>query len=389
MAIGKYDYFRPTEKGVWVRFNPKTESEYFEYEVYDRETKEVKTVRSSYLEHRVHWVRAGEGKTPRSMVCSAGVHLNQPCWGHAFRHHFFEQKDALAKETGVRDTQTKSPVSEEPTFAFNMTIMEPIYIIPKLDGKGQPVKNQRTGQPITVFVPESLMGRVQKGVGTAEFGKNVHFSCSQAALGQVLDLDDQLNSWCLNCAKQMLLNGLICSSCETLFRFDSPLQGEEMMEALEADDWVCNECSGSGGIRVPTDEPAFVPDYRCQCGKPAMGNLSAFDVKLKQEKSSDAKKRGGRLKISQVRMPKIEDAKVAELLTKPLDLKAIFAPTPLSEQAKIMGTLITGLSPEPKKRGEAAQPPAEPYGDGETQVTSQAGDDDEVEDDLDDAHFNG
>lgn len=392
-AVGRYDYFNPTEKGVWVRFNPRAESDYFVYEVYDSETEEVKTVKTSYLEHLVHWIRPNKASgliKPRSFNCGAGARLDNPCWGHAYRNDFFAKLRAREKATGVRDSQAKPLVDASPNFAFAMTIMEPVYAVPKIGSDGKVVTSQRTNQPIMNYVPESLMGRqAQKGLGTPEFGRRVHFSANRKGLNQVLDLDDALNGYCLNCAQAMGLSALACLTCETRIELHEPVRGDDLIEALAGTDWQCENCSVIGGARGDNDhEASFMPIFICEngaCGNPEPGQLDAFDVKFKVEKSGDEDK-SWRYKIAGVRMPKIESEKVADMIAKPLDLKAIFAPTPIAEQAKLLGTLIAGIaSPDAKraKDGEAAAPPAEPYGDNAAEETPEEA----VEDDIDGASF--
>lgn len=338
---------------MWVRFTPIPHNKLYTYDVYDSETKEVKAVSTMWLEHTTHFIRGKGGL--RSFNCSSTAHRNKPCWGCAYRAKFYDALREEEKASGVRKSGEKPLVDGSPQFTFNLSIMENIFAVPKVDGSGHPVLSKQNRQPIMKHVPESLMGRGAKGIGTSGFGRKMHFTVSRRGLNQILDLDDDLRAHCLNCARPLVVEALACTECEELKHLGEGLQGAELVEIMRAEDWSCDACKHVGKM---------TPIITCECGNPEHGFLTAFDVKLKAKKSTDEEKTST-LEIMAVRLPKIaNEQQQAELVDSWLDLKAIFLPDGLEQQARQMGELTQGIHPGYGMKGatEADQPPAEVYG---------------------------
>ncbi len=342
---------------MWVRFNPIPDDKLYTYEIYDSETKEVKEISTMWFEHTTHYVRGKNGL--RSFNCSSTAHRNKPCWGCAYRSRFYDTLRLEEKKTGVRKSgdKAKPSVDGSPQFSFNLSIMENIFAVPKVDGSGHPVMSKHTRQPIMKHIPESLMGRGAKGIGTSGFGRKMHLTVSKRGLNQILDLDDDLRAHCLNCARPMACEAMACVQCEELKPLGDALTGAELVEVMKAEDWACDACGNVGKM---------MPIVTCECGNPQHGFLTAFDVKLKAKKSTDEDKLST-LEVMAVRLPKIANPQQqADLVDSWLDLKAIFTPDSPEHQKNQMGDFAQGLYAEYGMKGhtaEAAAPPAESYAD--------------------------
>lgn len=360
-------------KSIWLRFNPLEPSQYYVYEVWDSETKAVKEVRTMWYEVEDHYIPSKK----RSHVCSRGARRDKGCWSCKRRHVFYEALRAQEKQTGIRiKPSPKPPVDAGQKMVFGCTVMENIFAVPKIDSSGAPMVSRQTGQTIMQYVPESLMGRNTKGISSAGFGRRVHVSVSRRGLNQLLNLDDYFcNRHCANCASAMTASSMTCPGCENVLELPSPLTGSDLQDAISATDWSCDHCDHVGH---------FSPDYSCECGKPAPGWLTCFDVKIRAVKDSDEDK-STRIEITAVRMPKIESEEVMKMVMNSLEIQRIFVPESLDRQANLLGDLIKGLdNPMVPKRGEdAVAPPSQPYGnpDGAADGT------DDIEDDVDAAEF--
>lgn len=371
MAVGRFDFLRFGPKGVWVRFNPRAESQYYCYDIYDRDAGAVKSVSTLWYYHVNHFIG---GKAP--VVCSSGAGRDKPCWGCASVEDHWNKVRAKENELRAKGIQMpkeakKSAVSSDPTFDFSVTIMETMYARTLLDEHGNVRVNKR-GEPLTNFVPRSLMPKDLTGAREAGFGRRAHVSVSERGLEQLLDLDDYFcGRHCANDASEMTIIDMTCPQCEEAVGLEDGLVGEEAAEAMMDKGWVCQKCNHAG---------QFTPVFVCPtCDKPTPGNLTCFDVRMKSQKTEGEK--GGRLMISKLRMPKIPDEEVATMISTPLELEKIFAPTDLQWQAKALGDRIKGLqSPLVQKRdGEKEAPPTSPY-DEEEETEAEA-------DDVDDATF--
>lgn len=336
-----------------------------------------------WYEYQSHYIPSKK----RSLICSCGPHRDKPCWSCVRRHVHYETERAKRaereRETGVREKKAmdKPPIDAYPQMAFGITIMENIFAVPLLNSDGTP-RTAKNGTPILKYVPESLMGRNTSKIKLQHvgFGRRAHLSVSRRGLNQIIQLDDVFCArHCANCAHPMKARRMTCPECEESIKLDEPLEGTDLEEAMTDNGWTCGKCDYTG---------SFVPKFSCEhCGNPERGWLTNFDVKLRSVKSSDEDK-SSTLQIVGVRMPKTDDPEVLKMVSNSLDLPAIFAPSPLDEQVRLLGDLIKGLESPllPKKDKDGGEtPPSRPYDTG-TKAEAEA-EDDELEDDLDDASF--
>jgi hypothetical protein len=379
MVKGRFDRVKLGPKSFWLRFNPKTPSQYYCYQVRNAETNTIEEVRTLWFRYISHFARGNY----RGGTCSAGAARDKACWGCAYVDTHWDRIRKEEKETGVRRSRedAKPKLDTSPQFAFGVTYMEDMYAIPVMENNGQQ-RQSRNGQPLVNYLPKSLLDKnTVAAMRPAGFGRPGHLSVSQTALDQLLELDDYvLRRHCLHCApkvkfaREMPIVGMQCpeDGCPSdPIMLDEPVLGEDAIEAMKDRTWRCTDCAHIG---------QFYPVFSCECGKPTPGDLTSFDVRIKKKKGSDGEK-GGILEIVKIRFPDIRDKEVEAMVMNSLELEKIFAPTPIDQQAQGLGDLIKGIpSPMPRKRNEeAAAPPSSPYDD----VDSE----DKSGDDSDEADF--
>ena len=173
-----------------------------------------------------------------------------------------------------------------------------------------------------------------------------HVSFGKVALLQLLEFDKEMLNYCKNCADAMTADAVICPDCETEYALEGIVSGEDLVEARKQE-WKCNSCDYSGPMQ---------PKLTCNCGTPMEGRLTDFDIRMKRESTGE---KSSVLKIVGVRKPlstvKDEETRAAveQMILNPLNLPAIFAPTRLEDQKKILGDLCLGLDPRAPKRDKS------------------------------------
>ncbi len=353
---GTFDRFFPREQACWIFISPTS----FKYEVYDREQKEVITTETTWLETIQHFVP----KLKRGFSCSAGPHLDKPCWGDAINRHHYENLDRIKEQTGIRPEE-RSPVGRSSQFSLAITVMEKIYELPVMEKDGTTPRRNKGGAMIYKYVPEPFVDASLRKLYKPTFGRRMHWSMSGEALRQlVLTIGPRLSHYCTRCASAMYATHLVCPNCETSFEVNR-LKGEDLLVAA-SEERDCDACKETG---------VFVPRYGCtgcEKAKPG-GSLMSFDLRVKRTKTSD---NSSLLEVVEIRTPthlnednpdEIRESLI-KMVNEPLNLPAIFAPTPLGVQKSMIGKELTdGLSPEPRKTAATATESYEsdtlPFGD--------------------------
>ncbi len=322
---GKYESWWPTEIAIWINISP---FQLFEQEVYDRDEKEVIDVVTTWWEYNSHWIPSKR----RKFVCSTGAHRTEPCYGCARRQQHWDRLDAIEEEKGYRPDD-KPDVGRSTNFALGITIMEKIYSIPKRDDRGK-IRKTKNNKIIYSHLAAPLVDDdvLESGVDFPQkFGHRAHWSLGVEHRDQLLEEDEKLLGFCGNCAGEMLATGRICPDCETSVEFDSPIRGEDLIQARNKR-FHCRACQYKGN---------WVIQYACpDCGNPKEGGLTKFDIRVKKVRSGEKSV----IKIVEIRVP-TQDEEVQKLIQNPLKVDEIFAPDDLKFQKLLLGDKVQGLDP--------------------------------------------
>ena len=343
MAPGQFDRFFADERPCWIHIHDIVH----EQQVYDRAEKEVITTRTTWFESNKHFIPRNKGKfdakgkkKQQDFICSCGPFKKDPCWGCVYRTAFYAKLDAIAEEKGFRP-DTKPAVGRSTQFSLSLTIMEKIFAVPLRDKEGNVRKARNSGNIIYRYVPAPFADTEEDAAEVGQnfrhhFGHNMHWTMGTEHLEMLGKFDDDLRTYCGNCASKMLCSKMLCTSCETPMTIET-LEGED----INIERKKIRTCKSCG------DKCEFFPVYDCpDCGEPKEGRLTLFDIRIMKEKVGEKK---SVLRVLAVRMPGAKDdagrARIKELLDSPLDLSKIFTPTPVEIQAKLLGEdLLEGLS---------------------------------------------
>lgn len=327
---GQFESWWPTKVGIWINISPFQE---FTQEVYDRDSKEVVEVTTTWWEYNSHWIPARK----RKFVCSSGAHRTNPCYGEAIRQSHWDMLDKTQKEKGFRPDKAP-PVGRALNFALGITIMEEIYSIPltNKDGSFRKSKNGTTihkhlAAPLVEIDKDEIDG--DEGVSTpTKFGHRAHWSLGSTHLDQLTEWDEELRSRCGHCAGHLLATHVVCPDCETQKKFPKPVGGEDLLQARNRAH-KCKACGYKG---------AMVPIYACpDCGDAKEGGLTQFDLRIKKVMTGE---KSSVLKLIEIRVP-TDDEETQKLIQNPLKVDEIFRPAPLDWQKRLLGDLADGVDP--------------------------------------------
>jgi hypothetical protein len=351
---GQYNSFYPNaEKALWWALCPEQS---WTFDQYNRETGEVETVQDSfyfgYINHRVQMNK-------QNFQCSAGAHKDCPCWGCGVRAHFYDKQRAIEDATGVRP-KGEAPISGMPQYAMAGVLLETIAKIELKDKDGKP-RLTKAGAKILKEVPTRMLPPAEskklKAEGATTFGMRTHYSTGIRHLNSLSGFDKEMANYCGHCAEALTAQEFACPECATTQPFTDedgqPLSGQNLME-MRGTDLQC-ACGYTGPLE---------PVLECTCGKPVEGRLMDFALRLISEKVDETSRV---LKYTEVRTIKSFVDKypaVAEMLSTPLPISEIFAPTPVEMQRWRVPEALRGdgVSPAPRLRKDgSAEAPAEAY----------------------------
>jgi len=326
-----FERFKPlTSKGQWVRI-PRLEHT---YEVYDRSEKEVVTLEGMpWVEYTYHWYNTGS----RGWTCSSGAHRDKPCYGCAERDAFYEKlREKQRKQraaTGMSDEEKKanSPaISASAQYALAVTGVDTYYEVPLTNKDGSPRKS-KAGNVIKNYIPRSLAKKHELSL-PSKMGHNMHWSFGRNHCDQLIQFDEQLYNSCATCASDMSCKAVVCTECSAVEALEEEISGDELLEVRDSlDGATCGECGAKDSL---------VTQMLCECGEPQPGSLYDFDLRFKAVSSGESTI----LKISDIRVP-VQNDDIDKLLATPLDVKAIFAGTPISVQAQMLGERAKSIDP--------------------------------------------
>lgn len=322
IVVGRYDSWYPTTSAVWVSLCP---TQAWDYELYNKETREVEKQHTMYFGFEQHTV----GATKRRFQCSAGAHLNGKCYGCSERAKHYKRVREIEEATGSIPTELQwAPVSKMRQFALSLTILEELGEYHKLDKHGQPV-NTRKGKPIYEYIPlrnAAKLGR--KAPPRAKiFGKRYHWSFGTKALTALGAENSILETKCASCANDLVATMAFCQGCGEVHptwmeNYPGGMTSEVLLEDKDAP-YDCPSCGH-------TDVLSYV--YDCTCGNPVPGDLFKFELYLGSVSADDHSP-----KIFKVR-PRQDYSKIDghnALINEPLELDKIYAPDKLADQVNL------------------------------------------------------
>jgi hypothetical protein len=332
---GQFANFYPREeRALWIAICP---TQKWDYEAYNRDTREVVPFKEQYwygyTEHRI-------AANKRRFVCSAGSHKSKPCWGCGVINAHWTWVRGQEEETGVKSDK-KPAISSMQQFAMSIVLLEQVAKIPAKNPDGTTKMSRSTPpKPIMNDVALPLMDLAEqkkaKAEGITTFGLSMHWSNGITGINELQSFDRELQNSCANCAGDLKCAVMACPECACEFQvaedLDEPLGGEDLLQAREAP-YQC-ECGYEG---------VLTPILTCMgCDKPETGGLVYFALRVKNEKVSDTKRT---LKIVEIKPLQYFVEKypaVEEMLLKPLDIPAIFAPESLEGQTRLIPQNLRG-----------------------------------------------
>jgi len=368
---GKFDTFWPNEMPVWLAIAPTICS----YDTWDRELREVIHVETTWYEMKQHycgWRKTMRG--PKSFNCSAGAHKDRACYGDAIVNAHYNEIRRIKEETGV-EPGNKPAVSTSSFYALAIVIAEYVFKLPLLDAQtGQP-RRTKNNTPLYRYTPEPLVPEdvVEKYRSTAEFGYPMHWALGTEHMTQLIDWGARLEHFCMTpgCATEMSVHTLICPECEAMKPLRAKVHGATLNVEL-GKARVCTDCGYKGRFATGWNS------YECSgCNNPTMGGgLLGFELQIQKVQTGP---KSSRIDVIGVRTPthhnpesdKLSADRMAKLIAEPLDIMAIYAPTPLSQQKAMLGDdpRFAGLSPEP--RGSTSTR-TQSYAEPEPEVSAEA-----------------
>lgn len=339
---GAYNRFQPQEKtALWFAMCP---TQTWEFDMYNRETREVEHLADQfYYSYVSHYV----ARTKRFMQCSAQADRSKPCWGCGVRNAFYDYIRDVEDKTGVKPAGMP-PISAGVKFSIAGVMLEHIAKVPAVGADGKARMN-RDGKPILNDTPVCTLDRKYadklKAQGAVTFGLPVHWSIGRFNLDELVALDEELSNRCANCAEHLMAFNAGCPECGDQFQIsedaDTALQGQDLAEArLQEFNCTC-------GYHGP-----FVPVLLCECGAPAEGHLVDFALRIKMEKVGDNNKQIKLVEVKPLHAFVAKYPAIEAMLQTPLDLPAIFAPTPLEFQKSLIPADMRndGVNPNPKAK---------------------------------------
>lgn len=352
---GKFEYFNPSATATWIHIPIQKHT----YDIWDRESREVETrTDQPFLEYISHGVP--KGNTPvgayRSFTCSSGAHKDKPCYGCAIRRDFYDEKRRMEDKAAEEGVEPKdmgyAPISGSSKTAQSIVIMELMYAVPATNKKGQ-IKKSKRGDVIYNHIPHSQINLKASELDqyVATYGRKMHWSYGNQYFEMLQGFDEELSTLCGNCAEPLLCKGFMCPGCETEHLFDEPVAEEDFLIELGKVK-SCNVCDETEDHE---SGELFIPIVACPgCGDAVQGRLVGdFDLRIKSvstgDNSSVIKLVGVRPTGSALKKDQVE--RYEELVEKPMDLKAIFAPSDLGWQKRcIHERLLAGVNPSMAKK---------------------------------------
>ena len=323
---GSFDRFNPKDGAQWVRL-PLND---YTYEVYSREDGEVIEVTDPYYELTTHYIP----RLNTVLNCSQGPRKLEPCYPHAILETYYEEKRQTEEETGVKANYDDKPCSASRAFALPVVGVDTYYAVPALDKNGSP-RFKRDGAPITNWTPRSV-ARLPSGEAEAlvsKYGHNMHWSLGIQLRDQLMLLDDSLRGVCALCGEDMFAQKFTCTSesCDSMSEYEDLLEKTDVDELTDEENGIhCDKCSHP-----------LEPVWECACGTPTLGSIFDFELRLRAKKVAD---NSTDLSLLEYRLP-TPSVEVDALLAEPLDIRALYAPTPLDDQRRRMASMIKGVDP--------------------------------------------
>lgn len=353
---GMYDRLVLGEKSIWLRVHPGQE---YVQTLYDRDEKAIVETANIWYQTEGHWIASLNYGRGGSIACTSGPYKSEPCKGCDIEALYWKWRFAFRDEHGYEPKQG-SPAGRSSRYTTSVVIVEDIYAVPATDRNGMAIKSQKTGRPIFNEVPGPLVPRADRK-SPKSYGKRAFWDFGYSNRNELYDIHHELQSKCASCASGLLMVSACCEECgHTLLDFtETPIEDWMDMHEVRSENIVCGKCGHEG-----PPEGA----YECsneKCKDPVEGGLLSFEVQIRTRQVDDNRKS---VVMTDFRLPST-DERIVELVKKPLDIEAIKAPQPLSDQVKKMLADIL----ERWEEMVGGDGDAEGYGDDES-----SGDEDDV-----------
>jgi len=247
------------------------------------------------------------------------------------------------------DKDHPKAMSRGDKWAFTVVVEAPFYQVPQIDNVTKQLRiNPNTKEPYTDWRKGSVRGNDEYAAAgyKRKEGHRQHWSLSYGHFRVLTEYEDTLARHCRTCGGNNTISeiALLCQNCgeAIVVMAETALSDEELIR-MRDEAVQCPHCKHNGFLESMIE---------CSgCSKPESATLFDFDLEVKRVPNSDGGGKQTALQILRAIGPRPLPAKYGEDLRKPLDLKKIFAPTPLAEQEKTFG-----LPPE----DEEAQIPRTP-----------------------------
>lgn len=322
-------------------------------------------------EEDVPWYEYSEhyhGSFKKSSICSAGSFRffrdkRDPCYGCDIYWEDFTIRKAIEKEKGIKPNNPKR-VNLRDMFALCVIDMALFHKMPQADENGQIQFNPNTKEPYWEWQKcrgvgchgcmqgtESKQGRML----TWPMGKN-HFTALNGYA-------EYIGNCCAVCGGRDCMDWQLwqCGSPDCghpIIRKASTTYDMRQIKEITSQPFHCKQCN----MVVYLQE--VVTCTRCSLQQMMGARATIFDVDLqvKTQRSNDPNTNQTQLIIPAFSDPRPVAPAYAELIKKPIDLKARFSPTSLELQAKLFNyTPPQAQQQAPQQPQDPAQY-AQPYG---------------------------
>ena len=301
----------------------------------------------------------------RTIICSGGLHymdrnLKQPCHGC---DEFWDKMVPNPAKPGRKKVGYMG--KNDGMVALTFLHYQVYHKAPQVDRKTGMVRvNPHTNEAYLEW--QRCQGRGCKYCGNPKFqtsdGRRLYLPASPVEFKRLLAINNTLSSSCAVCGEDKLATeAWACPYCEEVYiDADTSLSDEDIDEAIKQQH-VCRKC----GKQMHLFEHLCCDN--CGYGKDGavVRRATIFDVDIQFHRvTANAEDKKGVVNIATSRVRPIPE-KYAAMAT-PIDFLRLLAPTPLEEQAKIIGMNVEpAKSPFPGDTSNYDQPsdkqPAEDY----------------------------
>lgn len=239
------------------------------------------------------------------------------------------------RQRQANGSKKPNAMSRGDRWAFSVIVLHPFFKVPSTDKDGNLRVNPATKEPYYEWVKGHRDERRNKEFEAEgyerKFGHRQHWSVGYGHYNTILDQVDECQRSCRSCGTQDSIRELawVCGECgEAVIDMEETSLDEEGIAKLTMNECKCPHCGHVGYLEDVIECTA--------CDHAERAQLYDYDFEVKRIANSDG---GNQTTLNFVRAhgPRPIGKEVSEDLRKPLDLTAIFAPTPLDKQLEFFG----------------------------------------------------